>query len=255
MALVPAKKQPNSLYEVYSSCVSTSPIKRTALNRIFSILFLLLLVAGCKPTATIITSKAEAQKRGIYRVPENKTLVINHTQIEDLIAKSKIAPPIKSVVPTVVPEKKAPKYILNEANDPDYFVSDDNASYLVQQLIHAASDEIGTRYRAGGTSSEGYDCSGLMYSTFMKFDIELPRSSAEMSQLGRKLDRDEIKKGDLIFFHTRGKRHINHVGMVVEANAKEIKFIHSSTQQGVVISSTSEPYYAQTFAQANRVLE
>jgi murein DD-endopeptidase / murein LD-carboxypeptidase len=200
-------------------------------------------MVSCKPKATIITSKAEAQKRGIYRVPENKTLVINHTQIEDLIAKSKITPPIKAAVPTVVPEKKAPTYILNEA------------SYLVQQLIHAASDELGTPYRGGGTSSGGFDCSGLIYSTFLKFDIELPRSSAEMAHLGKKLDRNEVKKGDLIFFKTRGKRHINHVGMVVEVTPDEIKFIHSSTQQGVVISSTAEPYYARTFAQVNRVLE
>jgi len=212
-------------------------------------------VVSCKPKATIITSKAEAQKRGIYRVPENKTLVINHTQIEDLIAKAKITPPVKAVVPTVVPEKKAPKYILNEANDPDYFVSDDDASYLVKQLIHAASDEIGTPYRSGGTSSGGFDCSGLMYSTFLKFDIELPRSSAEMARLGKKLARHEVKKGDLIFFTTRGQRYINHVGMVVEVTPDEIKFVHSSTQQGVVISSTAEPYYARTFAQVNRVLE
>ena len=225
------------------------------MTRFVSIFFVLLLVVSCKPKATIITSKAEAQKRGIYRVPENKTLVINHTQIEDLIAKAKITPPIKAVVPTVVPEKKAPKYILNEANDPDYFVSDDDASYLVQQLIHAASDEIGTPYRSGGTSSGGFDCSGLMYSTFLKFDIELPRSSAEMARLGKKLNRDEVKKGDLIFFTTRGKRYINHVGMVVEVTPDEIKFVHSSTQQGVVISSTAEPYYTRTFAQVNRVLE
>lgn len=224
------------------------------MTRIVSIFLIFLFVVGCKPKATIITSKAEAQKRGIYRVPENKTLVINHTQIEDLIAKAKIAPPIKSKVPTVVPEKK-PKYILNEANDPDYFVTEDEASYLVKQLINAASDELGTPYRAGGTSSGGYDCSGLMYSTFLKFDIELPRSSSEMAHLGKKLDRDEVKKGDLIFFKTRGKNHINHVGMVVEVTPDEIKFIHSSTQQGVVVSSTAEPYYARTFAHVNRVLE
>jgi len=76
-----------------------------------------------------------------------------------------------------------------------------------------------------------------------------------MARLGKKLNRDEVKKGDLIFFTTRGQRYINHVGMVVEVTPDEIKFVHSSTQQGVVISSTAEPYYARTFAQVNRVLE
>jgi cell wall-associated NlpC family hydrolase len=76
-----------------------------------------------------------------------------------------------------------------------------------------------------------------------------------MANLGKKLDRDQIKKGDLIFFKTNGRKRINHVGMVVEVTPDEIKFIHSSTQLGVVISSTAEPYYARTFAQVNRVLE
>jgi cell wall-associated NlpC family hydrolase len=75
-----------------------------------------------------------------------------------------------------------------------------------------------------------------------------------MAQVGRKLDTNEIKKGDLIFFKTNGKSRINHVGMVVEMDNDEIKFIHSSTQSGVIISSTKESYYKRTFAQANRIL-
>jgi hypothetical protein len=66
---------------------------------------------------------------------------------------------------------------------------------------------------------------------------------------------DDIRKGDLIFFRTNGKSVINHVGMVTEVTDDEIKFIHSSTQKGVIISSTKEPYYGKNFAQANRILE
>ena len=76
-----------------------------------------------------------------------------------------------------------------------------------------------------------------------------------MAKIGRVLDRSEIRRGDLIFFRTNGRRTINHVGMVTEVTADEIKFVHSSTQQGVVISSTKEPYYQRTFAQVNRVIE
>ena len=75
-----------------------------------------------------------------------------------------------------------------------------------------------------------------------------------MAKIGEKLKMNEVKKGDLVFFKTNGKDTINHVGLVVEANDDEIKFIHSSTQKGVIISSTKEPYYKRTFAQANRVL-
>ena len=144
---------------------------------------------------------------------------------------------------------------INDKNDDDYVITVDNSSYLVKQLINAASENLGSNYRTGGTTPDGFDCSGLMYSTFKKFDITLPRSSVDMAKIGRKLDQNDIQKGDLIFFKTNGKHVINHVGMVTEVTDDEIKFIHSSTQKGVIISSTKETYYGKTFEQANRILE
>ncbi|MEN2487861.1 NlpC/P60 family protein [Flavobacterium sp. B11] len=129
-----------------------------------------------------------------------------------------------------------------------------NYSVLIDQLIASATENIGTRYRSGGTTKAGFDCSGLMFCTFGNFDIKLPRSSIEQSRIGTKVTSDEAQKGDLIFFRTNGRRHINHVGMVVENVDGEIKFVHSSTHGGVMISSTKEPYYTRTFSQVNRVL-
>lgn len=126
---------------------------------------------------------------------------------------------------------------------------------LADELIRMASDNLGSRYRAGGTSKNGFDCSGLMYSTFSSLDIKLPRSSVEMAAIGTKVEAKEAKKGDLIFFKTRGGSQINHVGMVVEVCDGEIRFIHSSTQSGVIISSTKEKYYEKNFTQINRVLQ
>ena len=126
---------------------------------------------------------------------------------------------------------------------------------LIDQLIQTASDKIGTRYRSGGTTTAGFDCSGFMCSTFGNFDIKLPRSSIEQSSFGEKVETEKVQKGDLIFFKTNGRRHINHVGMVIEVAEDEIKFIHSSTHSGVIISSTKEPYYHRNFAQVNRVLK
>jgi cell wall-associated NlpC family hydrolase len=126
---------------------------------------------------------------------------------------------------------------------------------LADELIRMASDNLGSRYRPGGTSKNGFDCSGLMYSTFSSLDIKLPRSSVEMATIGTRIDPNEAKKGDLIFFKTRGGNQINHVGMVVEVCDGEIRFIHSSTQSGVIISSTKEKYYEKNFTQINRVLQ
>jgi LysM repeat protein len=126
----------------------------------------------------------------------------------------------------------------------------------VDFLIAKASEHLGTRYRGGGTTSAGFDCSGLMFSTFKNIDMTLPRSSGSMAVgAGVKIERDQAQKGDLIFFTTNGRGSINHVGMITEIIGDEIKFIHSSVQSGVVISSTKEPYYSRRFIQINRVLE
>lgn len=130
-----------------------------------------------------------------------------------------------------------------------------NHSDLINQLVMNATENIGVRYRSGGTTRAGFDCSGLMISTFSNFDIKLPRSSIEQSRIGVKVNSGEAQKGDLIFFRTNGRRQINHVGMVIEVADGEIKFVHSSTHGGVIISSTKEPYYERTFSQVNRVLE
>lgn len=130
-----------------------------------------------------------------------------------------------------------------------------NHSDLINQLVMNATENIGVRYRSGGTTRAGFDCSGLMISTFSNFDIKLPRSSIEQSRIGVRVNSGEAQKGDLIFFRTNGRRQINHVGMVIEVVDGEIKFVHSSTHGGVIISSTKEPYYERTFSQVNRVLE
>ena len=76
-----------------------------------------------------------------------------------------------------------------------------------------------------------------------------------MAKVGEKCEPQDAKKGDLIFFKTRGRSVINHVGMVVEVLGDEIKFIHASSSNGVMISSTKEAYYRRAFAQINKVLK
>lgn len=136
-------------------------------------------------------------------------------------------------------------------------VDTDRTKHLITQLIHTASENLGVKYKSGGITKAGFDCSGLIYSVFNSYNIQLPRSSFEQSKLGLIIDgnRDVIKKGDLIFFKTNRKSQINHVGMVIEVSDDEIKFIHSSTSKGVIISSTKEPYYQSSFAQINRIIK
>jgi cell wall-associated NlpC family hydrolase len=219
-------------------------VKIILLKKLLYLLVILLFFASCKPTSIIITSKSEAKKKGFYHTPEGTIIIKTEKQ--------------NRAVSSVKPKKKEPKKDLKsrlstDDKSEDFDISNSDTTYLVEQLINSASENLGANYRSGGTTPEGYDCSGLMFATFSKFDIILPRSSNEMSRLGTVLNPDEIKKGDLIFFRTNKKSIINHVGMVTEVLQDEIKFIHSATSSGVIISSTKEPYYSKSFAQANRI--
>jgi cell wall-associated NlpC family hydrolase len=244
------------------------------------LLFLFLLIAAHAP-AQIITSKKEAIKKGVYEKPveqvkpgqKAKSSAIPSTTKSSVAAKTASKPatikqgePIaantKAPAPKTVPNKaartvakkpKAKKYVINDKEDGDLVVSG-YEDYLPMQMINNAMEFLGVNYRGGGTTRAGMDCSGMVTAVFNIFDLKLPRSSRDMAKVGEKVDRGDVKKGDLVFFRTNGRDTINHVGIVIEADSQEIKFIHSSTQKGVIISSTKEPYYQRTFAQANRVL-
>lgn len=209
-----------------------------------------MLFFACKPAATIVTSKEVAVKKGLYSEPKPLTV----TETKSLEKKKKNTNTVSTSKSVTAETKSAKRAIVDNQNESDIIIDDENTSYLIRQLINSASENLGVGYRGGGTTKDGFDCSGLIYSTFKKFDITLPRSSHEMATVGTKIDLKSAQKGDLIFFINRGQRRINHVGMVVEVTDEEVKFIHSSTQSGVIISSTKEPYYNRTFVQLNRVL-
>ena len=64
----------------------------------------------------------------------------------------------------------------------------------------------------------------------------------------------DIEEGDLVFFKTSSRNTINHVGLVVEAKRGEVKFIHSTTRAGVIISSLDEDYWKKAFVEVRRVI-
>jgi len=174
----------------------------------------------------------------------------------------RINPSVVSKLPigyvlTIKEVSTIPEPVLNEI---EIIVTTENTidnlevSSKIEVLIETALKKIGTRYRRGGTSSSGFDCSGLMFSTFKEISLLLPKSSVQQAKTGTIIQRTLAKKGDLIFFTTNAKGTINHVGMITDILGDEIKFIHSSLKLGVIISSTKESYYAKRFIQINRVL-
>ena len=212
---------------------------------IFTFIFLFSFVGNSQ----IITSKKTAQQKGVYEKPAEKLIASNDVKTASPTAIKKTSKKTTAVKAAT----KSKKYSINDKGNEDLQLGT-SENYLAMQMINNAMEFIGVHYRGGGTSKAGMDCSGMVTAVFNIFEMKLPRSSHEMAKIGEKVKSDEIKKGDLVFFKTNGRDSINHVGIVVAADGDEIKFIHSSTQKGVIISSTKEPYYKKTFAQANRVL-
>ena len=221
-------------------------------NITFTFILLFTLTFGF---SQIVTSKKEALKKGIYQKPSAVSESKNDLAlvVEKPLKKERAKTEIKAVKNSKSSNIDI-KNIISSVNADDIEISSEPENYVAVQMINNAMAFLGVRYRGGGTSPDGMDCSGMVTAVYHLFDMSIPRSSNDMATVGEKVDVSNVKKGDLIFFKTNGKRVINHVGMVVEKIGDEIKFIHSSTSQGVIISSTKESYYKKTFAQINRVL-
>jgi cell wall-associated NlpC family hydrolase len=125
---------------------------------------------------------------------------------------------------------------------------------VVNIIKHAKTFE-GTRYKYGGTTKKGMDCSGLVVTAFKKEDILLPRTTSDLSKRGNWIDVKKVKEGDLLFFATKkNNRRVNHVGIVTSSRPGHVEFIHASTSRGVMISNLAEKYWYLAYVQARRVL-
>ncbi|MBK5308639.1 MULTISPECIES: C40 family peptidase [unclassified Pseudomonas] len=126
---------------------------------------------------------------------------------------------------------------------------------LADSILERGMSLIGTRYRFGGTSEAGFDCSGFIGYLFREeAGMNLPRSTREMINVDAPLvARSALKPGDLLFFATNGRRgRVSHAGIYLGDN----QFIHSSSRKsgGVRIDSLGDSYWSKTFIEAKRAL-
>ncbi len=124
--------------------------------------------------------------------------------------------------------------------------SNASADSRMDQIIEPA---MGTPYRIGGTTFNGFDCSGFTQYVFSKMNIDLPRQSTSQYQVGDAVSRDNLQAGDLVFFNTTGAG-VSHVGVMVSST----QFAHASTSKGVRIDNLSMDYYANRYVGAKRVM-
>lgn len=119
-----------------------------------------------------------------------------------------------------------------------------------KELLETVDDWYGVRYRKGGNTKGGVDCSGFTLAVYSAvYGVTLPRISRDQYRMTRHISTTELQEGDLLFFDTRGRGSISHVGVYLGNN----KFIHASVSRGVMVSGMFEPYYLQRFVGAGRV--
>ncbi|MEN8641177.1 C40 family peptidase [Pseudomonas sichuanensis] len=125
---------------------------------------------------------------------------------------------------------------------------------LADSILERGMALIGTRYRFGGTTEQGFDCSGFIGYLFREeAGMNLPRSTREMINVDApKVARNKLKPGDLLFFSTNGRGRVSHAGIYLGDN----QFIHSSSRRsgGVRIDSLGDRYWSKTFIEAKRAL-
>ena len=100
-----------------------------------------------------------------------------------------------------------------------------------------AKTHLGTKYVWGGNGKRGYDCSGFTKEVFEQNGIDIPRNSWKQAEVGKKINKKHLKKGDLIFFSSKDAKRVDHVGIYLGKG----KFIHASRfHKKIVISPLRE---------------
>ena len=118
-------------------------------------------------------------------------------------------------------------------------------SLLLQQI----DPWLGVRYRSGGNSVAGIDCSAFTATILSSYrGIQLPRTSREQYRFCEQVNKSDLQVGDLLFFRTRG-RSISHVGIYLGND----KFVHASSSNGVMVSDRKESYFSARYVGAGRI--
>ncbi|MGZ5247202.1 MAG: C40 family peptidase [Flavitalea sp.] len=128
------------------------------------------------------------------------------------------------------------------------------------ELIRFAETLVGTPYVYGSTDPKvGFDCSGFITYVFNHFRINVPRSSSQFSNVGKTVQVEDAKRGDIILFTNPGFTNTNstlvgHMGLILSNNAGLINFIHSTSGKAMSVAITPlNEHYKKRFVRVSRI--
>lgn len=121
---------------------------------------------------------------------------------------------------------------------------------VINHLDHNYQLWHGVKYKFGGTTAAGIDCSSYIQHVFSEeFSVDLPRTTTEQINEGRPISQAEHHPGDLVFFNTGAGQH--HVGVLINSH----EFIHASSSHGVTISDLNRSYWQTRYMASRRLIE
>ena len=230
-------------------------------------------------TASPARSKPKSDSATVYKVKKGDTLatISKKTGVsqKQILALNSVSPKTLRVGRTLVlskaPRSSSPiaqteeELLEDEEDDEDASTAEPGSEIACEKqteelmgmwgspeerklLIKVATGFLGAPYRLGGATVKGIDCSAFVRKMYEFFDIALPRTAREQSNVGMRVNRNELVEGDLVFFRT--KKPIGHVGIYIGNN----EFVHASYKNKAVrIDNLDQPYFQKRFQRAVRV--
>ena len=125
----------------------------------------------------------------------------------------------------------------------------------IDSIIAFSKTKLGCKYKYAGSGPDVFDCSGFVMFVYGHFGVEMPHGSSSQYLLGRKVKRQDIRPGDLLFFNR--SKGVGHAAMVTSVDSMgRVTFIHASTYRtGVKYDRLESEHYANTFVGARRIFE
>ena len=154
-------------------------------------------------------------------------------------------------------DEEAPEAVAEEMQEGKQAVSEPSEKWKNQNernfLVRVVKTFLGVPYRLGGSTLKGIDCSAFVKKIYELFNVNLPRTTWEQIRFGKRVGKNELEEGDLVFFKVPTRRASNrHVGIYIGNN----EFIHASSRNKEVrIDNLDAPYFSRRFINGVRVKE